>query len=66
VVRAIEAPVFRLIGRYPERFQDVLRGALELHGVASRYLQAPRRSLTDAELEELAGVLAPLGLLPNR
>jgi 4-hydroxy-tetrahydrodipicolinate synthase len=66
VVTSIEAPVFRLMQRYPERFQDILRGALELNGVAQRYLRAPRRSLTDGEMEELAAVLAPLGLLPQR
>jgi dihydrodipicolinate synthase/N-acetylneuraminate lyase len=66
VVTTIEAPVFRLMSQYPERFQDILRGALELNGVAQRYLRPPRRSLTDAELEELAAVLAPLGLLPHR
>ena len=54
------------MSRYPERFQDILRGALELNGVAQRYLRAPRRSLTDGEMEELAAVLAPLGLLPHR
>ena len=46
--------------------KDILRGALALNGVAQRYLRPPRRSLTDAELEELAAVLAPLGLLPHR
>lgn len=35
VVTAIEAPVFRLMSRYPERFQDILRGALELTGSPS-------------------------------
>jgi dihydrodipicolinate synthase/N-acetylneuraminate lyase len=64
VVREIEAPYFQLIERFPEKFQDVQRGALELNGIAHRYLRAPRRSLTDAEMDELAAVLKPLGLLP--
>jgi dihydrodipicolinate synthase/N-acetylneuraminate lyase len=63
IVRDIEAPLFKLMERYPEMFQDVIRGALELNGVAQRYLPSPRRSLTDAEMEELGAVLKPLGLL---
>jgi dihydrodipicolinate synthase/N-acetylneuraminate lyase len=63
IVRDIEAPLFKLMERYPEMFQDVIRGALELNGVAQRYLPSPRRSLTDAEMEELGTVLKPLGLL---
>jgi dihydrodipicolinate synthase/N-acetylneuraminate lyase len=65
IVTDVEAPYFRMIERFSEKFQDVQRGALELNGVASRYLRAPRRSLTDAEMEELAATLKPLGLLPN-
>jgi 4-hydroxy-tetrahydrodipicolinate synthase len=65
IIADVEAPYFRLIERFPEKFQDVQRGALELNGIASRFLRAPRRSLTDAEMEELAAVLKPLGLMPN-
>ena len=65
VVTTIEAPYFRLMDRYPERFQDLHRGALELNGIAQRYLRAPRRSLDDGEMEELTAALRPLGLLPN-
>jgi 5-dehydro-4-deoxyglucarate dehydratase len=63
VIANIEAPYFRLMDRYHERFQDVHRGALELNGIAQRYLRAPRVSLTDREMEELAADLKPLGLL---
>lgn len=63
IVRTIEAPLFKLMDRYPEMFQDVIRGALELNGVAQRYLPSPRRSLTDSETEELSAALKPLGLL---
>jgi dihydrodipicolinate synthase/N-acetylneuraminate lyase len=65
VVTDIEAPYFQLIERFPEKFQDVQRGALALNRMTQRYLRAPRRSLTDADMEELASVLKPLGLLPN-
>ena len=65
IVTDIEAPYFTLIERFPERFQDVQRGALELNGIARRYLREPRRSLTDAEMDELAAALRPIGLLPN-
>jgi 5-dehydro-4-deoxyglucarate dehydratase len=65
IVREIEAPYFGLIDRYPEKFQDIHRGALELNGIAKRYLRTPRRSLTDAEMEEVAAAIKPLGLLPN-
>lgn len=63
VITEIEAPVFRLIQRYPDYFQDIVRGALALNGIAQPYLRAPRRSLTPAELAELAAVLQPLGLI---
>lgn len=63
IVREIEVPFFGLLDTYPEMIQDVMRGALELNGVAQRYLRAPRRSLTDAEMEALSGVLKPLGLI---
>lgn len=65
VIATIEAPYFSLMDRYPERFQDLHRGALELNGIAQRYLRAPRRSLDDGEMEVLAAALRPLGLLPN-
>jgi 4-hydroxy-tetrahydrodipicolinate synthase len=63
IVRETEAPFYGLLEKYPDMFQDVIRGALELNGVAQRYLRAPRRSLTDQELEEVASVLKPLGLM---
>ena len=63
IVREIEAPFFGMLDTYPEMIQDVMRGALELNGVAQRYLRAPRRSLTDAEIEELRDILQPLGLI---
>src|SRR6478735_7831364 len=47
VVVTIEAPYFKLMDRYPERFQDLHRGSMELNGIAQRYLRAPRRSLDD-------------------
>lgn len=65
IITEIEAPFFALIDRYPERYQDIQRGALALNRVSERYLRAPRRSLTDQELEELADALKPLGLLPS-
>ncbi len=63
IIHDIEAPFFGLLDTYPEMIQDVMRGALELNGVAKRYVRAPRRSLTDGEMEQLAGVLKPLGLI---
>jgi dihydrodipicolinate synthase/N-acetylneuraminate lyase len=66
VVTDIEGPIWRFSDRFPEAFQDVLRGIYELNGVSQRYLRAPRRSLSDGEMEELAALLGPLGLLPNR
>jgi dihydrodipicolinate synthase/N-acetylneuraminate lyase len=65
IVTEVESPYFALIERFPERFQDVQRGALELNGIASRHLREPRRSLSDAEMEELEAALRPIGLLPN-
>ncbi|MGH2559276.1 MAG: dihydrodipicolinate synthase family protein, partial [Thermomicrobiales bacterium] len=65
IIATIEAPYFGLIERFPERFQDLHRGALELNGIAKRYLRPPRRSLTDGEMEELSAALKPLGLLGN-
>jgi dihydrodipicolinate synthase/N-acetylneuraminate lyase len=63
IVRDVEAPLFALLERFPEMIQDVMRGALALNGVTQPYVRAPRRSLTEAELEELASALKPLGLL---
>lgn len=58
-----EAPFAQLAKRNPEGWQATWRGAIELYGVAQRYLRPPRRSLTDAEMEELAGGLRQIGLL---
>jgi len=63
IVRDIELPLFSLMERFPDMFQDVIRGTLELNGVAQRYLRAPRRSLADAEMDELAATIKPLGLI---
>ncbi len=63
IVREIEAPLFGLMERFPEMFQDVIRAALHLNGVTRPYLRSPRRSLTGAEIDEVAEVLRPLGLI---
>jgi dihydrodipicolinate synthase/N-acetylneuraminate lyase len=63
VIVEFEAPFAQLAKRNPEGWQATWRGAFELNGVAQRYLRPPRRSLTDAEMEELADGLRQIDLL---
>lgn len=55
-------PFFGLEGAYPGGLQAVWRGAMEIHGVARRYLRAPKRSLSDADMDRLRGDLKAMGL----
>ncbi len=44
-------------------FDAALHGILELYGLAGRWRPGPYHSLTDAEMERLAGFLKSKGLL---
>jgi 5-dehydro-4-deoxyglucarate dehydratase len=59
----VDGPFFDLHGTFPGGIQAVWRGALELNGIASRYLRPPMISASDVDLERLRGELATLGLL---
>lgn len=65
VVTHVEASFIRLTARNPEGWQATWRGAFELNGIARRYLRPPSRSLSDAEMEELANGLRQIGLLAS-
>ncbi|MCX5662963.1 MAG: dihydrodipicolinate synthase family protein [Planctomycetota bacterium] len=62
ILQTTHLPFFGLDATTPGGLQAVWRGALEIHGVAQRFLRAPKRSLTDGELDRLRGQLTPLGL----
>ena len=72
VVREVETPLFTRSGhpRFSEAgpgftggWQALWRAALELNGVASRYLRLPQSSGSDEDLERLRPELERLGLL---
>ncbi|MBI3987926.1 MAG: dihydrodipicolinate synthase family protein [Lentisphaerae bacterium] len=58
-----EIPLFDFISGLPGNFSAGIHGALELFGVAPRWRRAPYHSLTDAELDRLAGFFKTNGLL---
>ena len=71
VVREVEMPLFELAGAeggkgFPGGWQGLWRAALELNGVASRYLRLPQSSASDEDLERIRPVLDGLGLLSQR
>ena len=72
VVRAVETPLFSLAGigvpsaggpGFPGGWQALWRAALELTGIASRYLRPPQVSASDEDLERIRPTLSELGLL---
>ena len=46
-------------------WQTVWRGALELNGVASRYLRPPQLSVTDEDLERIRSTMEQVGVLSS-
>lgn len=63
VMREVEAPLRDYMGRAKGGFNAVVHGISELYGISARHLRAPYYTLTDAEMDELAGVLKNLQLL---
>lgn len=63
VVAEVEVPFTRLAATAPEGWQDLWRAAMELNGVAQRYLRPPRLSFTDEQMEKARAALTPLGLV---
>lgn len=77
LVQKVEFPLFDLCGQqpggaltgggsFPSFWQGLWRAALELRGIASRYLRPPMLSATDADMENLRQKLAALGLSSKR
>ena len=58
-----DVPLFDLALKYKAQWQGIWRGALELNGVAQRYLRPPAHSLSDDELAQLKEQLTELGIL---
>lgn len=56
-------PFFALDGEFAGGLHAVWHAALELHGIAPRYLRKPKRSLTDADIARLRPLLRKLDLL---
>jgi len=64
IVRTVEMPFIQFcVERFPEGMQDVWRAAMEINGIAQRYLRPPRRSIQDAEMELVRDEMQRLGLL---
>ncbi len=43
-----------------------LNAALELNGVAPRYLRLPQRTASEEEMDRIAATYEPIGLLPAK
>ena len=63
VIRDYDMPLFDYIAGVEGSFDAAIHGLLELYGIASRYRRPPYHSLTDAQMEDLAGFLKGKGLL---
>lgn len=57
VVSRFDRPFFRLGEKFPAGLLAVWHAALELRGVAKRWLRPPAMSLSDAEMERLSALL---------
>ena len=63
VLRRVDLPFFDLHNTFPGGIQAAWRAALELNGIASRWLRPPMVTASDADVEELKPKLAEMGLL---
>ncbi len=63
VIRTYDIPLFDHLGTYAGGFDAAIHGALELFGVAERWRRKPYYSLSDEEMERLAGFFTDKGLL---
>jgi dihydrodipicolinate synthase/N-acetylneuraminate lyase len=61
----VERPLWDLWADFRGGWQTMWRAALELSGVASRYLRSPQLSATDEDLERIQPILKQLGLLSH-
>lgn len=62
IITRFERPLWGLGEELPAGLSAVWNAALELKGIASRWLRPPALSLSDAEVERLSGLLAELKL----
>lgn len=63
VLEEVEAPFFKAAMEFPAGFHAFWRAALELNGVASRWLRPPQETATEEQLEQIKNQLDEWGLL---
>lgn len=63
IVREIERPLREFMYTFEGGFNAVVHGMSELHGISSRYLPPPYHTMTDDQMERLAGALKDMNLL---
>ena len=63
IIAGIEDPFWGVAAEMPGGAQAVWRTALELNGIASRFLRPPMVSATDDEVEKIGAVLDAIGLV---
>lgn len=63
VMRDVEAPLWEYMSRAAGGTTAIGHGISELCGISSRHLRRPYHTLSDEEMDELAGVLKDLRLL---
>jgi len=63
IIRDYDMPLFDYILGVPGSFDAALHGILELYGIAGRWRRKPYYSLSDADMENLAGFLKGKGWL---
>ena len=63
VIRDIDMPFFDFIAGFTGGFDAAMHGVLELYGLAGRWRPRPYHSLSDAEMERLAGFFKSKKLL---
>jgi dihydrodipicolinate synthase/N-acetylneuraminate lyase len=69
LIRTVEMPMFDFGGsesQFPGGWQGLWRAALELNGIAARYLRPPQSSPSDADMERARALLEKIGILEKR
>ena len=65
MIREVELPFAQLADGIGGNFQALWRAALELNGVASRWMRSPALTVAEEDLEKISHGMTELGLITN-
>ena len=64
IIMQIETPVRAAAHRFPAGYNGFSQAMIEAYGIAPRWRRAPAPNATDAEMEDVRGLLRRLGIWP--